>query len=314
MYRIKPYFLIISFYLTLFNLAWSETLNIDIEEVFTMQITAEEVTSGTTANDKILNLTFISSAPTKDFVPSDVKVFNGKIWGAKRVNSTTYTAKFKAIDEGLAKINIPAGKFTNGRGDKNSASSEFIWTYDATPPQMSIEIIQINQLVKNIKIFINKEGIGDSEALPSDDEILRLQFTSSEIITGFVASDVVVNGGLLSEFKGIEMNYSAIFTPSEPGPKDFELAVGSFVDAAGNGNEVVSFSLTYIPPIGSEYGGGVITYVFAPNDAGYVTGEVYGLIAAKSDQSTLSGAPWYNGVFNNTGATGTAVGKGRGNT
>ena len=44
MYRIKPYFLIISFYLTLFNLAWSETLNIDIEEVFTMQITAEEVT------------------------------------------------------------------------------------------------------------------------------------------------------------------------------------------------------------------------------------------------------------------------------
>ena len=314
MYRIKPYFLIISFYLTLFNLAWSETLNIDIEEVFTMQITAEEVTSGTTANDKILNLTFISSAPTKDFVPSDVKVFNGKIWGAKRVNSTTYTAKFKAIDEGLAKINIPAGKFTNGRGDKNSASSEFIWTYDATPPQMSIEIIQINQLVKNIKIFINKEGKGDSEALPSDDEILRLQFTSSEIITGFVASDVVVNGGLLSEFKGIEMNYSAIFTPSEPGPKDFELAVGSFADAAGNGNEVVSFSLTYIPPIGSEYVGGVITSVFAPNDAGYVTGEVYGLIAAKSDQSTLSGAPWYNGVFNNTGATGTAVGKDRGNT
>ena len=314
MCSIKPYFLTISFYLILFNFAWSETSNIDIEVVFTMQITAEEVTSGATSNDKILNLTFTSSAPTKDFVPSDVKVSNGKIGGAKRVNSTTYTAKFKAIDEGLTKISVPAGKFTNGQGDKNSASSEFIWTYDATPPQMSIEITQINQLVKNMKILINKEGKGDSEALPSDDEILRLQFISSEIITGFVTSDVVVNGGLLSEFKGSEMSYSAIFTPSEPGPKDFELAAGSFADAAGNGNEVISFSSTYIPPIGSEYGGGVIAYVFTPHDSGYVAGEVHGLIAAKSDQSTLSGAPWYNGVFNNTGAIGAAVGKGRGNT
>ncbi|MEZ7855289.1 MAG: Ig-like domain-containing protein, partial [Cyclobacteriaceae bacterium] len=246
--------------------------------------------------------------------PSDVKVSNGKIGGAKRVNSTTYTAKFKAIEEGLTKISIPAGKFTNAQGDKNSASSEFIWTYDATPPQMSIEITQINQLVKSMKILINKEAKGDSEVLPSDDEILRLQFTSSEIITGFVVSDVVANGGLLSEFKGSEMSYSAIFTPSEPGPKDFELAVGSFVDAAGNANEAISFSSTYIPPIGSEYGGGVIAYVFTPHDSGYVAGEVHGLIAAKSDQSLPSGAPWYNGSFNNTAATGAAVGKGRENT
>jgi hypothetical protein len=314
MYSFKPHFLTISFYLTLLNFAWSETPDSDIEAAFTMQITAEEVTSGATSNDKILNLTFISSAPTKDFAPSDVKVFNGKIGGAKRVNSTTYTAKFKAIEEGLTKISIPAGKFTNAQGDKNSASSEFIWTYDATPPQMSIEITQINQLVKSMKILINKEAKGDSEVLPSDDEILRLQFTSSEIITGFVVSDVVANGGLLSEFKGSEMSYSAIFTPSEPGPKDFELAVGSFVDAAGNANEAISFSSTYIPPIGSEYGGGVIAYVFTPHDSGYVAGEVHGLIAAKSDQSLPSGAPWYNGSFNNTAATGAAVGKGRENT
>ena len=71
MCSIKPYFLTIPFYLILFNFAWSETSNIDIEAVFTMQITAEEVTSGATSNDKILNLTFTSSAPTKDFVPSE---------------------------------------------------------------------------------------------------------------------------------------------------------------------------------------------------------------------------------------------------
>ena len=314
MHSFKPYFLTISFYFTLLNLAWSEMPNSIIEATLTMKITAEEVTSGATSNDKVLNLTFISSAPTKDFAPSDVKVSNGKIGGAKRVNSTTYTAKFKAIEEGLTKISIPAGKFSDAQGGKNIASSEFIWTYDATPPQMAIEVTQINQLVKSMKILINKEEKAASEVQPSDDEILRLQFTSSEIITGFVESDVVVNGGLLSEFKGSEMSYSAIFTPSEPGSKNFELAVGSFVDAAGNANEAISFSSTYIPPIGSEYGGGVIAYVFTPHDSGYVAGEVHGLIAAKSDQSLPSGAPWYNGVFNNTAATGAAVGKGRGNT
>ena len=314
MHSFKPYFLTISFYFTLLNLAWSEMPNSIIEATLTMKITAEEVTSGATSNDKVLNLTFISSAPTKDFAPSDVKVSNGKIGGAKRVNSTTYTAKFKAIEEGLTKISIPAGKFSDAQGGKNIASSEFIWTYDATPPQMAIEVTQINQLVKSMKILINKEEKAASEVQPSDDEILRLQFTSSEIITGFVESDVVVNGGLLSEFKGSEMSYSAIFTPSEPGPKNFELAVGSFVDAAGNANEAISFSSTYIPPIGSEYGGGVIAYVFTPHDSGYVAGEVHGLIAAKSDQSLPSGAPWYNGVFNNTAATGAAVGKGRENT
>ena len=89
----------------------------------TMTITAK-VISGATSNDKILNLTFISSAPTKDFTPSDGR----KIGGAKRVNNTTYTAVFKAVKEGLTKISIPVLVLEV----KNIASSEFTLTYDAT--------------------------------------------------------------------------------------------------------------------------------------------------------------------------------------
>jgi len=313
-HRVTSFFLASFFYLFLLNTAQSKAFNNNVVSELTMTITAKEVISGATSNDKILNLTFISSAPTKDFTPSDVKVTNGKIGGAKRVNNTTYTAKFKAVKEGLTKISIPAGKFSNARGEKNIASSEFTWTYDATPPKMTIEVKKVNRMVKSIKILVSPEKKTATNTLPSDDEILRLHFTTSEIISGFEISDIVVNGGVISELNGGEMNYSAIFIPSEPGKKDFELAAGSFADVAGNTNDFISFSSTYVPSIGSEYGGGLIAYLFTPHDSGYVEGEVHGLIAAKTDQSTLSGAPWYNGSFIKTGATGVEIGKGRRNT
>ena len=153
---LNSFFLFSFFYLYSLITAQSKALNNMVSEL-TMTITAKEVISGTTSNDKVLNLTFVSSAPTKDFTPSDVKVTNGKIGGAKRVNNTTYTAKFKAVKEGLTKISIPAGKFSNARGEKNIASSEFTWIYDATPPKMKIEIKKINKMVKSVKILVNQE-------------------------------------------------------------------------------------------------------------------------------------------------------------
>jgi hypothetical protein len=66
------------------------------------------------------------------------------------------------------------------------------------------------------------------------------------------------------------------------------------------------------PVVGDFYGGGVVFYLFEDGDTGYVAGETHGLIAAVEDQS--SGIRWYNGSYDTTGATGTAIGTGATNT
>jgi len=64
--------------------------------------------------------------------------------------------------------------------------------------------------------------------------------------------------------------------------------------------------------IGYTYQGGIIFYVFQPADAGYVSGEVHGLISAPSDQST--GAEWGCAGTTISGADGMAIGTGSQNT
>lgn len=64
--------------------------------------------------------------------------------------------------------------------------------------------------------------------------------------------------------------------------------------------------------IGNSYGGGKVAYILQSGDPGYIAGQVHGLIAAVSDQST--GAPWGCSGTNIPGAEGIALGTGNQNT
>ena len=72
----------------------------------------------------------------------------------------------------------------------------------------------------------------------------------------------------------------------------------------------VSFRTTAIS-VGTKYKGGIVAYILKSGDPGYVSGEFHGLIAAVKDES--SDRRWRTKIVF-VGATGTALGKGLGNT
>ena len=69
------------------------------------------------------------------------------------------------------------------------------------------------------------------------------------------------------------------------------------------------------PAVGDLYKGGILFYIYEAGDIGYVAGEVHGLIAATTDQS--SGIAWITGGGTQTTANGgtlSAIGTGQANT
>ena len=81
-------------------------------------------------------------------------------------------------------------------------------------------------------------AIGSDKAILRAEETATLTFTLSEPVADFVASDISVSGGTLSNFTGSGTRYTATFTPASSSTSAGVISVASnmFTDAAGNAN------------------------------------------------------------------------------
>ena len=167
-------------------------------------------------------ISFSLSTPSTNFDASDITVSGGTLSNFSG-SGTTYVATFTPAPNSTTSgiISVASGAFTDAAGSANADGSEannrVTVVVDTVPPTIAIS--------------------ADKMSL-SAGQTATVSFSLSEPSTNFVASDVAVSGGTLSNFTGSGASYTAVFTPSANSSASgvISVASGAFSDAAGNAN------------------------------------------------------------------------------
>ena len=167
-------------------------------------------------------LTFTLSEASTTFTVSDVTVTGGTLSNFTG-SGTTYTSLFtpSANSTTNGAIRVASDAFIDAAGNANADGS------DAN----NLLTLTVDTLLPTIAVASTKSSLqgGDSATLT---------FTLSEVSTNFVASDITVMGGSLSNFTGSGTSYAATFTlvADSAVTGTVNIANGVFTDAAGNKN------------------------------------------------------------------------------
>ena len=188
-------------------------------------------------------LTFTLSEASTTFTASDVAVAGGTLSNFTG-SGTSYTALFTPTSNSTTNsvISIANGVFTDTAGNTNA---------DGSDANNNITLV-IDTVIPTIAVSSNKSSLQGGDTA-------TLTFTLSEASTNFVASDITVAGGTLSNFTGSGTSYSATFTlfSNSAVTGSVNISNGVFTDAAGNKNTDGSdtnntVSFTRIPTITNE--------------------------------------------------------------
>ncbi len=166
-----------------------------------------------------------TQAPGTSFSLADVTITGGGVLtGLVQVDSTHYTATYTppALTSGNVSLNVASGTFQNSLSVSNVDGSEGDNTVT-----VAVDTIRPTVAISTTATIANAEGTAP------------ITFTFSEDPgTSFTLSDVVVTGGTLSGLTGAGLTRTANFTPTANSTTaaTFDIASGTFADAAGNLN------------------------------------------------------------------------------
>lgn len=213
-------------------------------------------------------LTFAFTKSVTDFVIGDISVSGGTLSnfaGSGASYSAIFTPSSNSTANGVvsvgnARFSDSAGNFNNDGSDANNTVTLLV---DGVPPTISI---------------------GSNSSSLSVGQSASLTFSLSEKVTNFDVSDLIVSGGVVTNFSGAGTNYSATFNPNSNSTANGVITIASnrFSDAAGNfnadgsdANNTVTMVVDTLPP----------TISISSDRASLKAGEVTGLVFSLSEPS-----------------------------
>jgi hypothetical protein len=175
-------------------------------------------------------ITFTLSEASSDFTRDDITVVGGALGPLTKsaTDPKVYTATFTPDVNSTAEsiISVASSTFKNAAGVQNADGADGDNTLTMTTNTVVVDTVSPSIIVSS-----NKTNLLTGQTA-------TITFTLSEPSTDFMADDVLVSGGTLSNFQGSGPTYTATFTPDVNSTADSRIAVasGKFSDAAGNVN------------------------------------------------------------------------------
>jgi hypothetical protein len=222
---------------------------------------------------QVANLTFTFSSTPFGFTTSDIVTSGGSISNLVNQGNGIYTAQFTpgANVTGPASITVTGGSYTDGLGLQGGSGITPVIALDTVAP-----IVAISSNLGSLKL-------GDSATIT---------FTFSEAPVGFVAGDVTVTNGVLSNLTATAnpLVYTAQLIPNSgvaSGAVSVTVAGGSYTDAAGNpgvAGASPAISIDTVAPVITATG------VSFSADAGASNSDLITNVAAQTISGTLGAA------------------------
>ncbi|WP_109699322.1 Ig-like domain-containing protein [Chitinophaga deserti] len=149
------------------------------------------------------------------FTAGDVSVTNGTISNFATSDNITYTFTVTPVASGNVTINVAANVATDVAGNGNTAAGELALVYDGVKPGAVITTTTTSPVNATFPVTV----------------------TFTKAVTGFIAGDVSVTNGTISNFATSDnITYTFTVTPVTSGNVTINVAANVATDVAGNGN------------------------------------------------------------------------------
>jgi len=169
-------------------------------------------------------VTITFAEPVIGFIIDDISVNNGILENFSG-NGAEYAVEVMPAGQGVLTVSIAGGVAVDFAGNPNLESAQLVRMYDNIAPTGSMTSAEPNPTNTTVPIPVTIEF--------------------SENVFDFVSTDLVVVGGLISDFSGSGRNYAFNLALVEEGLVSVDIPAGAASDIAGNGNHAISFSRTY---------------------------------------------------------------------